>query len=62
MEAVGTQFKVHAWRKTTKNSSQHDWYPGRDLNLRSPEYEAEVFITRERRSGTVTSRKDTKEE
>jgi hypothetical protein len=31
--------------KTTKTLSQHSWSLGRDLNLRPPEYEAEVLTT-----------------
>jgi hypothetical protein len=37
-------------RKTTKSLSHDSWSPGQDLNPRSPEYEAEVLITRLRRS------------
>jgi hypothetical protein len=37
-------------RKTTKNLGQHSLYPGRDLNPRPAEYDAEVLTTQPRRS------------
>jgi hypothetical protein len=37
-------------RKTTKTLSQDRWFAGRELNPRSPEYEAIVLITRLERS------------
>jgi hypothetical protein len=37
-------------RKTTDNLSQDSRFPGRDLNLEPPEYEAGVLTTRPRRS------------
>jgi hypothetical protein len=35
--------------KTTKNLRHDSRYPGRDLNLEPPEYEAEVLTIRQRR-------------
>jgi hypothetical protein len=55
-EAFVALFKALSWhlpaglRKTTKDLSEDSLSPGRDLNPRSPEYEAGALITRLRRS------------
>jgi hypothetical protein len=41
-------------RKTTKNLSQENQPPGRDLNAGPSEYEAQVLATRPRCSAAVT--------
>jgi hypothetical protein len=42
--------RLQVLRKTTITSSLDDLSPGRDFNLRPPEYESQVLISRPQRS------------